>query len=127
MATGPVKVVSAGDVPVRALGKGANIYRMITKSREGSQNLLLGYVTFEPGSDWHDFAYTHLDEVYYVLKGRMELQWSEKPQGYEWSDENRVEFKEGQAVFLPPGVRYRERCVGKEAAVFICVITPPVE
>jgi len=112
-----VKVVTASEVEPRAMCKGATVRRLITKRREGSEKLMLGIATFEPGCEEHEFAYPDKDEVYYVMKGTLEFQWEDK----------KIDVHEGQAVFMPAGLRYREVNRTREPVVVVYTLTPPLE
>jgi hypothetical protein len=44
-----------------------HVRRVITRFREGSQKLMLGICTIDPGGEPFEFSYPDKDEVYYVL------------------------------------------------------------
>jgi mannose-6-phosphate isomerase-like protein (cupin superfamily) len=116
-----VKVVNVNDVkaviPLMCDVEGFKVKRLITKSREGSDKLMLGICYVGPRARGYRWSFTDKDEVYYVLKGKLRLKW----------DGNVVEFSEGDAVYLPAGYAYELENLSDEEAVIVYVLTPPIE
>ena len=97
--------------------KGFRVKRLITRSREGSDKLMLGLCFIDPHASGYKWFFSDKDEVYYVLKGRARLKWGGSS----------VEIKEGDAVYLPAGNEYELENLGDEEAVIVYVLSPPIE
>jgi len=124
-----VPLASVPPTPAAEAVTKVRIARLITKERCGS-NLLLGASWLDPGevtNTWSsadeqdvgegDHWYGPVDETYYIIRGRLELEW----------DEGVLELEPDDAVYLAPGWHYRLRCVGDEPAFFVYGMTPTPE
>ena len=119
-----VKVVSTDQVEAvtayQSTVKGVSARRLVTKSRVGSDKLMVGVVDVEPDSKGYRWSYSEAegnDEVYYVVKGKVRLHY----------DNKFVEAKEGDAIFLPAGWRYQLDNMQSKSARLIYALTPPIE
>lgn len=70
---------------------------------------------FEPGAELPDYEMRQTEEAGYVVSGGLDL----------WIDRRRFRLEVGDSFRLD-GVRYRWRNPGRQAAVVIWVISPPV-
>ncbi len=111
-----VKVVNINQIESFTFPGGLRVRRLITKKRESSNRLMLGIATMDPGESlvW---TYEDKDEVYYIVRGKIALQW----------DGQKVEAKEGDAVFLPMGWNYTVKNSGTEPVMIVYVLSPPAE
>lgn len=115
-----VKVVKENEVNPVSFGKGHKLRRLITKKRDGSDKIMLGISRMEPG---FEYIWTSggpgepEDELYYMIRGSIEL----------FYDDKKVEAKEGEAVYLPAGYRYRSVVSSDEPAEIVYALTPPIE
>ena len=116
-----VPVIPAAEAPTKV-----RIARIITREGNGS-NLMLGACWMRPGEETNTWSFTaedrtaqgdhwygERDEVYYVIRGRLELHW----------DEGVLELVPDQAVYLAPGWSYRLRNTGEEPAFFVYAMAP---
>jgi mannose-6-phosphate isomerase-like protein (cupin superfamily) len=102
-----------------------DVARLIDRERCGSE-LLMGVEWFAPGetTKWSFEAQDNTDpdeewfgerhETYYVLAGRLRLEW----------DGGAVEFGARDGVHIPPGHRYRMESLGPETAEIVYAIAP---
>ncbi|MFQ5761899.1 MAG: cupin domain-containing protein [Candidatus Bathyarchaeia archaeon] len=93
------------------------VRRFITRQRVGSEKLMLGVVRFEAGGGSYTWSFPENDEVYYIIKGSIALEWAE----------GKLEAKEGDAVFLPAGVTYTVTNATERETEIVYVLTPPIE
>jgi ethanolamine utilization protein EutQ (cupin superfamily) len=115
-----VKVVRENEVNPVSFGRGHELRRLITKKREGSDKIMLGISRMEPGFEyiWTSGGLGEPeDEIYYMVQGRIEL----------FCEDKKVEAKEGEAVYLPAGHRYRSVVSSDGPAVIVYALTPPIE
>jgi mannose-6-phosphate isomerase-like protein (cupin superfamily) len=110
-----LKVTNIGERDSEALNSVTRVKRLITKSREGSQNLMLGICFIDPGGEPFEFSYPDKDEVYYMLTGKIIVHW----------DGNKTEVKAGDAVFFPAGGKYATYNEGPEPSYFVYCLYPP--
>ena len=101
--------------------------RLVTRANSGS-DLMMGVAEMQPGecSAWFSFAaekpagdetwYGPIDETFFVVRGRLRLEW----QG------GAVEAGAQEAVYCPPGRRYRIVNPGAEASFIVYAIAPAV-
>jgi mannose-6-phosphate isomerase-like protein (cupin superfamily) len=101
-----VKVVKSKDVepekPITEKGAGSRVRRLITKRREGSDNIMLGVSIGDPFQEEISWSYPDTDEVYFMVSGEKTLFW-EDPKG----KKGEVRIVAGDAVYLPAGFKYR--------------------
>ena len=125
-------VVPLASVPMRSEDEAptkVRIARLITHARCGS-DLLLGRAWLDPGQStnlWSteaeeevgdvDHHYGYLTEVYYVLRSRFRLTWTE----------GALEFGADDAVYLAPGWQYRLENIGTELGELIYAFSPTPE
>lgn len=114
-----VKVVTANAVEPRVRCKGISARRLITKTREGAEKVMLGVISMDPHSEELRFSEPPegRERVYYVMKGTVTIQW----------DNNTVDVQEGQAVFLPTGRSYSESNRTGQPALLVYALAPPLE
>jgi len=119
-----VKVVRTDKVepvtPYQSTVKGFSAQRLVTKTRVGSEKLMVGVVDIEPNAEGYSWSYSEAegnDEVYYVVKGKVRLHYDDR-----W-----VEAEEGDAIFLPAGWKYQLDNVQARPARLIYALTPPIE
>jgi hypothetical protein len=132
----PAKIALA-DVPITPAADAVTkvrIARLITRQRHGS-NLLLGASWFDPGEEtnlWSsadendmgdgDHWYGPVDETYFIIRGRFELEWSDDA-----GERGVLELGPDDAVFLAPRWHYRLRCVSDEPGFFVYGMSPTPE
>lgn len=80
------------------------------------QNMILGVVSFPPGSDPGTHKHGNEEEIIYVISGRGETKVGDKVYALE----------PGVAVFTEPGVEHGVKTLGQEPLVLISVFSPPV-
>ena len=123
------QVIHLDDVPVTPAAEAVTrvrIARVITRERCGS-NLMLGASWLDPGEQtnlWSsrddddmkpgDHWYGPVDEVYYIIAGRLELSW----------DEGTFALAPRDCVYLAPGWTYSLKNVGDDPAFFVYAMTP---
>jgi mannose-6-phosphate isomerase-like protein (cupin superfamily) len=116
-----VKVVNINEVepvmPYFCVAKGFSVRRLITKRRAESDRLMLGICEIDPNCKGYEWSFKENDEVYYIIKGRIRLQFNGKY----------IDAGEGDAVFLPAGWKYRLDNIGPERVMLVYVLTPPIE
>jgi mannose-6-phosphate isomerase-like protein (cupin superfamily) len=117
-----IKVKKKEDVEPINVSKGFQVRRLITWQREGSEQLMLGIGEMDPGCEEHHWTYNDhpVEEVYYILKGTVTLH----------CDDKKTEVKEGEACYIPASCakrKMREFNGGKEKAIFVYAMTPPLE
>jgi mannose-6-phosphate isomerase-like protein (cupin superfamily) len=125
----PTKV-AVGDLPeLRPLAAAPNatFARIITAAEHGA-NLLFGVCNMPPGegTDWAGNGWEGMrgygpsDYVYYVLSGRLRVQWADRS-----GQTGEEHLLPEEAMYMPPGYRYRATNVGIHIAKFIYTMTPP--
>lgn len=118
-----VKVIRTQDVPavipqgISPIPEGFRVRRLVTRSRTGSEKLMLGVTHIDPSCKGYNWSFKDKDEVYYILRGRITLRYEGK----------RVDAQEGDAVYLPSGLEYHLDNAGTESATLVYVLTPPLE
>lgn len=111
------KIVNINEAEGIQLTPYDRVRRLITKGREGSEKLMLGVSFMDPTNKPYSWSYSENDEVYFVVRGRLKLQWNDKE----------AIAEEGDAVFLPAGWKYRVRNPGVEPTMIVYVLSPPIE
>lgn len=103
--------------------------RLVTRANSGS-DLMMGVAEMQPGecSAWFSFAaekpaggadetwYGPIDETFFIVRGRLRLEWQD----------GAVEAGPQEAIYCPPGRRYRMVNPGAEASFIIYAIAPAV-
>jgi mannose-6-phosphate isomerase-like protein (cupin superfamily) len=110
------------------------IARVVTRERCGS-NLLLGASWLDPGEEtntWSssterdvgadDHWYGPVDETYFIVEGRFELDYASAADGDD--DRGVLELQPHDCVYLAPGYHYRLRCTSAEPGFFVYSMTP---
>jgi mannose-6-phosphate isomerase-like protein (cupin superfamily) len=110
-----VKIVNMKDIEPKVVARGVRVKRLITKRREGSDRIMLGIGWGDPASE-EVWRYSVKDEVYFVLRGGLTLFWSD----------NTSELRDGDAVYLPAGIKYR-LVYHKKDNFIIYALSPPLE
>jgi quercetin dioxygenase-like cupin family protein len=80
------------------------------------QNMILGVVSFPPGSDPGTHNHAAEEEIIYVVSGRGETRVGDKV----------YPLEPGVAVFTEPGVEHGVKTIGDEPLVLVSVFSPPV-
>ena len=80
-------------------------------------NMILGVVTFPPGSDPGTHKHDNEEEIIYVVSGRGETKVGDSVYALE----------PGVAVFTEPGIEHGVKTLGDEPLVLISVFSPPVK
>jgi quercetin dioxygenase-like cupin family protein len=80
------------------------------------QNMILGVVTFPPGSDPGTHKHEKEDEIIYVISGHGETKVGDLT----------YPLEPGMAVFTEPGIEHGVKNTGTEPLVMISVFSPPV-
>jgi len=111
------KIVNINEVEGIQLTPYDRVRRLITKSREGSEKLMLGVSFIDPSNEPYSWSYVENDEVYFVVRGKLKIQWNDKE----------ATAGEGDAVFLPAGWKYRVTNPGVEPTMIVYVLSPPIE
>lgn len=118
-----VKVVKFSEVepakPITQKGAGSRVRRLITKQREGSENIMLGVSIGDPYQEEISWSYPDTDEVYFMVSGEKTLFW-ESPNG----EKGEVKIVAGDAVYLPAKIKYRSVNQGS-APYFLVYATHP--
>lgn len=116
--------VAAADAPTKV-----RISRIITRAEHGS-NLTQGVCWMDPGDETNRWSstveddttegehwYGPVDETYYIVSGTVRFTW----------DEDVVDLKPGDTVYLAPGWHYHLKNVSTEPAFFVYNMTPAQE
>ncbi len=80
------------------------------------QNMILGVVSFPPGSDPGTHVHQKEEEIIYVISGCGETKVGDRT----------LPLEPGAAVFTEPGVEHGVKNTGTEPLVLISVFSPPV-
>ncbi|MEW6261611.1 MAG: cupin domain-containing protein [Thermodesulfobacteriota bacterium] len=91
--------------------------KLIGPDRGDCRNMILGVVTFPPGSDPGAHRHEGEEEIIYVISGRGETKVGDLTYALE----------PGTAVFTEPGVEHGVKNLGLEPLVLISVFSPPVQ
>ncbi len=91
--------------------------KLIGPEDGGCQNMVLGRVTFPPGSNPGPHKHDREEEVCYVLSGTGESRVGERT----------IQLKPGDAVYIEPGVEHGCKNTGTEPLVMISIFSPPVK
>ncbi len=91
--------------------------KMIGPDSGGCKNMILGVVTFPPGSDPGAHKHEKEEEIIYVISGRGETKVGD----------NVYSLEPGVAVFTEPGIEHGVKTHGDEPLVMISVFSPPVK
>ncbi|MFN3005073.1 cupin domain-containing protein [Mycolicibacterium wolinskyi] len=119
-----VTPIPAAEAPTKV-----RISRIITRAEHGS-NLTQGVCWMDPGEEtnrWSSAAendtepgdhwYGPVDETYYIIAGTLRFTW----------DEDVVDLKPGDTVYLAPGWTYHLANVSDQPAFFVYNMTPAQE
>ena len=104
------KEVKGLDLPGRKWKK------LIDPEKSGCKNMILGVVTFPPGSDPGAHSHANEEEIIYVISGKGETKVGDKI----------YPLEPGVAVFTEPGVPHGVKTLGDEPLILISVFSPPV-
>lgn len=80
------------------------------------QNMILGVVTFPPGSDPGTHRHEREEEIIYVISGQGETRVGDQV----------YPLEPGVTVFTEPGMEHGVKTLGDEPLVLISVFSPPV-
>jgi len=117
-----IKVINVNDGELRELKGGLRSRRIITKKSVGSEKLMVGIATCDPGKghDWH----CHVDgqeEVLYIVEGEVTVTWIED------GLEKKLVAKKGDCIFSPSGVENKIVNTGNTQLIMVACIVPPPE
>jgi len=104
------KEVKGLDLP------GRNWKKLIDPETSGCNNMILGVVTFPPGSDPGAHSHANEEEIIYVISGKGETKVGDKI----------YPLEPGVTVFTEPGVPHGVKTLGDEPLILISVFSPPV-
>lgn len=90
--------------------------KLIEPERSGCRNMILGVVTFPPGSDPGTHVHEREEEIIYVVSGTGETRVGDKV----------YPLEPGVTVFTEPGIEHGVKNVGNEPLVMVSVFSPPV-
>ncbi len=90
--------------------------KLIGPEESGCQNMILGVVTFPPGSDPGPHVHGKEEEIIYVISGRGETRVGDRT----------LPLEPGVAVFTEPGVEHGVKNTGAEPLVLVSIFSPPV-
>lgn len=91
--------------------------KMIGPENGDCKNMILGVVTFPPGSDPGTHKHEKEEEIIYVISGRGETKVGNSVYSLE----------PGVAIFTEPGIEHGVKTLGDEPLVMISVFSPPVK
>jgi quercetin dioxygenase-like cupin family protein len=83
----------------------------------GCNNMIMGLVTFPPGSDPGQHQHETEEEIIYVLSGKGETKVGDSI----------YPLEPGVTVFTEPGIPHGVKTIGDEPLVLISVFSPPVK
>ena len=109
----PYRFLTDEHIEVERLDRG--LHHWI--SRPGltdAENLLVVRVEVEPGNGHPFHHHPHMEEVLYVLEGRME----------QWVEQEKKVLEPGESVHIPPGVVHASYNSSGESMVFLAIISP---
>ena len=95
---------------------GRNWKKLIEPEASGCNNMILGVVSFPPGSDPGTHTHAAEEEIIYVISGRGETKVGDKV----------YPLEPGVAVFTEPGIAHGVKTLGDEPLVLVSVFSPPV-
>jgi quercetin dioxygenase-like cupin family protein len=107
--------VKVDQVPALQL-PGRKWVKLVGPDTGGCQNMVLGVVTFPPGSDPGPHRHEREEEIIYVIAGTGETRVGDQT----------LPLEPGIAVFTEPGVEHGVRNTGTEPLVLVSVFSPPV-
>ncbi len=105
------KEVTALNLP------GRDWKKLIAPDAGGCQNMIMGLVSFPPGSNPGQHSHAVEEEIVYVVSGRGETRIGDDV----------YPLEPGMAVFTEPGVPHGVKTLGDEPLVLISVFSPPVK
>ena len=91
--------------------------KMIGPDNGDCNNMILGVVTFPPGSDPGTHKHEKEEEIIYVISGHGETRVGNSV----------YPLSPGVAVFTEPGIEHGVKTLGDEPLVMISVFSPPVK
>ncbi|MBI5579751.1 MAG: cupin domain-containing protein [Deltaproteobacteria bacterium] len=91
--------------------------KLIGPEESGCHNMIMGLVSFPPGSDPGQHQHEREEEIIYVVSGRGETKVGDEI----------YPLEPGVAVFTEPGVPHGVKTIGSEPLVLISVFSPPVK
>ncbi len=103
-----VQVIPLEDVLPIELPQGSWSRMLVTHERADGNQCSLGYSVFTPGTVLGSVCH-ETEEVAYVVNGRGELRL----------DDRTVPFKQGDALFIPPGLWHAVANTGDEDVVMV--------
>ncbi len=109
-----VRVIGLDQVPPIELPRGSWSRMLVTKERVEGNESALGFSVFTPGTEVPQVAH-EVEEAAYVVSGRGELRL----------DREGVPFKEGDALFIPPGVWHAVVNTGEEDMTMVFCFPHP--
>ncbi len=92
------------------------LWKKLIDPEHGCQNMILGVVSFPPGSDPGTHVHQKEEEIIYVMSGHGETKIGDRS----------VPLDPGVAVFTEPGIEHGVKNTGREPLVLISVFSPPV-
>lgn len=113
--------VRLNDVPARILDTtnyahsgGGEVWDLLTPERAGTQGLILGTASYNPGTVTWAKVHT-FEEAAYVVSGR----------GTFYVEDDVIPLEPGTALVIPPRVRHYLKNDGTEPLVFFFATSPP--
>ena len=91
--------------------------KLIGPDNGDCNNMILGVVTFPPGSDPGTHKHEKEEEIIYVISGHGETRVGNSV----------YPLNPGVAVFTEPGIEHGVKTLGDEPLVMISVFSPPVK
>lgn len=91
--------------------------KLVAPDEGGCQNMVLGVVTFPPGSDPGTHKHEREEEIIYVIAGSGETRVGDRT----------LPLEPGVAVFTEPGVEHGIKNTGSGPLVLVSVFSPPVK
>ena len=96
---------------------GRNWKKLVSPEDGQCQNMILGLVSFPPGSDPGTHSHANEEEIIYVISGTGETKVGDSV----------YPLEPGVAVFTEPGVEHGVKNTGGQSLVLISVFSPPVK
>lgn len=90
--------------------------KLIEPGSSGCENMILGVVTFPPGSNPGTHVHEREEEIIYVISGVGETRVGDRV----------YPLEPGVTVFTEPGVEHGVKTLGDQPLVMVSVFSPPV-
>jgi mannose-6-phosphate isomerase-like protein (cupin superfamily) len=108
-------IVNVDAAPAQETGSGTELRVLLDTTVHGQGRMSLAVETLHPGQHTCPHWHAHLEEIYFILHGRGQMQIGADV----------CEVRQGDAILIPLGQVHCLTNTGDEDLVLLCPVSPP--